>query len=163
MSEPLSTLQDRKPQVTIYTDGACSGNPGPGGWAAVLLDGEGRRRELSDGLRNTTNNRMELLAVIQALETLKRSCDVRLFSDSEYVVNAINKGWLRGWHAKGWIKSDKKPVLNVDLWQRLLPQLERHAITFIWTRGHAGNPENERCDELAVAASRRTDLELDTR
>ena len=153
----------RKPHVTIYTDGACSGNPGPGGYGAVLIDQSGRRRELSDGFRNTTNNRMELLGVIAALEALKRPCDVTLISDSEYVVNAIAKGWLVNWQRKGWRKADKKPVMNIDLWQRLLPKLEEHNIEFCWTKGHAGNPENERCDELAVAASLRPNLPLDTR
>jgi len=143
----------RRPHITIYTDGACSGNPGPGGYGVVLIDQEGRRKELSQGYRATTNNRMELLGVIVALEALKRPCDVTLFSDSEYVVHAIQKGWLVNWQKKGWRKADKKPVMNVDLWQRLLPKLEEHNIEFKWTKGHAGNPENERCDELAVAAS----------
>ncbi len=153
----------RRPHVTIYTDGACSGNPGPGGYAAVLLDASGRRRELSGGLRNTTNNRMELLGVISALEALNKPCDVTLVSDSEYVINAITKGWLINWQKKGWRKADKKPVMNIDLWQRLLPQLEEHTIEFRWTKGHAGNPENERCDELAVAASQMPNMPLDNR
>ena len=149
--------------VTIYTDGACSGNPGPGGYAAVLLDNQGRRRELSGGFRNTTNNRMELLGVIAGLEALKRPCEVTIFSDSEYVVNAITKGWLMSWRAKGWKKSDKQPVKNIDLWERLLPLLEQHKIEFKWTKGHAGNVENERCDVLAVAASKQADLSQDVR
>ncbi|HZK75750.1 MAG TPA: ribonuclease HI [Candidatus Kapabacteria bacterium] len=153
----------RKPHVTIYTDGACSGNPGPGGYGAILIDASGRRRELSGGFRNTTNNRMELLAVISALEALKRPCDVTLVSDSEYVINAITKGWLASWQRKGWRKADKKPVMNIDLWQRLLPKLKEHNIEFRWTKGHAGNPENERCDELAVAASGEDNLPLDIR
>ena len=153
----------RRPHITIYTDGACSGNPGPGGYAAVLIDQSGRRREISGGFRNTTNNRMELLGVICALEALKRPCDVTLFCDSEYVVNAVTKGWLKSWQAKGWRKADKKPVMNIDLWQRLLPQLEEHNIEFRWTKGHAGNPENERCDVLAVEASHRDDLSIDVR
>jgi len=157
------TLAQRRTHVTIYTDGACSGNPGPGGYGVVMLDGSGRRRELSAGFRNTTNNRMELLAVIVGLETLKRPCDVTLISDSEYVINAITKGWLIGWQKKGWRKADKKPVANIDLWQRLLPLLNEHNIEFKWTRGHAGNIENERCDELAVEASQMPDLPLDTR
>jgi ribonuclease HI len=146
--------------VTIYTDGACSGNPGPGGYGAVLLYGD-KRMELSQGYRNTTNNRMELLAVITALEQLKRPCRVVLYSDSEYVVNAITKGWLTSWQAKGWRKADRKPVLNVDLWQRLLPQLERHQVEFKWVRGHNNNVENERCDLLAVAASQSPGLLVD--
>ena len=151
----------RKPHVTIYTDGACSGNPGPGGYGVVLLDDSGRRRELSEGFQTTTNNRMELSAVIAALEALKRPCDVTLYSDSEYVVNAIKQGWLAQWQRKGWRKADKKPVMNIDLWQRLLPKLEEHNIEFRWTKGHAGNPENERCDTLAVAASQGTNLPPD--
>ncbi len=157
----LSTL--RRPRITIYTDGACSGNPGPGGYAAILIDSSGRRRELSGGFRNTTNNRMELLAVIMALEALKRPCEVTLFSDSEYVVNALTKGWLQSWQRKGWRKADKKPVMNIDLWQRLIPKLDEHQIAFQWTKGHAGNPENERCDELAVAASQGLNLPVDSR
>jgi len=153
----------RRPHVTIYTDGACSGNPGPGGYGVVLIDSSGRRRELSEGFRNTTNNRMELLGVIAALEALKRPCDVTLFCDSQYVVKAIEEGWLKSWQKKGWRKADKKPVLNIDLWQRLLPLLDEHTIEFKWTKGHAGNLENERCDVLAVAASQRPDLPLDIR
>ena len=117
-------MEEQQQMVTIYTDGACSGNPGPGGYAAVLLYGD-KRLELSQGYRKTTNNRMELLAVITALERLSRPCRVNLYSDSEYVVNAITKGWLESWQRKGWRKADKKPVLNVDLWQRLLPQIQK--------------------------------------
>jgi ribonuclease HI len=146
--------------VTIYTDGACSGNPGPGGYAAVLIYGE-KRRELSQGYRATTNNRMELLGVITALEHLTSPCKVTLYSDSEYVVNAITKGWLTSWQSRGWRKADKKPVLNVDLWKRLVPQLERHDIEFKWVRGHNNNVENERCDVLAVMASQSSDLLVD--
>jgi ribonuclease HI len=144
--------------VTIYTDGACSGNPGPGGYGIVLLDDAGNRRELSAGYRRTTNNRMELRAVIVGLEALKSPCNVKLFSDSQYVVKAIEEKWLDNWIKRGWKKADKKPVMNVDLWKLLLPQLERHKIKFIWTKGHAGNEENERCDELAVAALKGGDL-----
>lgn len=146
--------------VTIYTDGACSGNPGRGGYGAVLLYGN-KRLELSQGYRATTNNRMELLAVITALERLSRPCRVHLYSDSEYVVNAITKGWLESWQRKGWRKADKKPVLNVDLWQRLLPQLQKHQVEFKWVRGHNNNVENERCDILAVAAASSGDLLVD--
>ncbi len=149
-----------RPHVIIYTDGACSGNPGPGGYGVVMLFGD-RRLELAKGYRSTTNNRMELLAVITALEQLKRSCNVTLYSDSQYVVDAIKKGWLDSWRKKGWRKADKKPVLNVDLWQRLLPQLERHEVNFQWVRGHNNVAENERCDVLAVDATRSGELLVD--
>jgi ribonuclease HI len=147
-------------EVIIYTDGACSGNPGPGAYAAVLM-ANGKRIELSQGYRRTTNNRMELLAVIAALERLTRPCKVTLYSDSQYVVDSVTKRWVYGWQRNGWRKADKKPALNVDLWQRLLPQLERHEVTFKWVRGHNNNVENERCDELAVAASQGGDLLVD--
>lgn len=146
--------------VTIYTDGACSGNPGPGGYGAVLLYGS-KRLELAEGFRSTTNNRMELRAAIVALETLKHPCKVSLYSDSQYVVNAINQRWLEGWIKRGWKKANKKPVENTDLWKRLLPQLERHEVEFNWVRGHSNVPENERCDELAVAAAQSSDLKID--
>ena len=148
------------PHVTIYTDGACSGNPGPGGYGVVLLFGD-RRMELSAGYRSTTNNRMELLAVIVALESLKRRCRVAVYSDSQYVVKAINEGWLRNWVARGWRKSNKKPVENIDLWKRLLPLLENHDVAFHWVKGHADTPENERCDVLAVAASMESSRGID--
>ncbi len=147
-----------KPHITIYTDGACSGNPGPGGYGVVLLDDAGRRKELSEGFRKTTNNRMELRAVIVGLESLTKPCKVTLITDSQYVVNAIEKKWLVNWQKRGWRKADKQPVLNIDLWMRLLPQLELHSIKFEWTRGHSGNVENERCDVLAVTASKGPDL-----
>lgn len=137
-------------KVNIYTDGACSGNPGPGGWGAVL-EYAGQKKEFSGGEKDTTNNRMELTAVIEALSALKEPCRVDVTSDSKYVVDAIEKGWLEGWQRRGWRKSNKDPVLNVDLWQRLLPLLEKHTVRFIWIRGHNGHPENERCDQLAVA------------
>jgi ribonuclease HI len=149
-----------KSRVVIYTDGACSGNPGPGGFGVVLMHGD-TRREIAQGFRRTTNNRMELLAVISALESLKRPCAVTLYSDSEYVVNAITKGWLKSWQSRGWRKADKKPVLNVDLWQRLVPLLEMHDIEFRWVRGHNNNIENERCDVLAVAATQGGELLVD--
>ena len=136
--------------VDIYTDGACRGNPGNGGWGAVLVY-EGREKELSGGDRNTTNNRMELLAAINALTALKLPCEVTLTSDSKYLTDAINKGWLESWRKKGWRKADKTPVLNVDLWEALLPLLEKHKVTFIWVKGHDGHPYNERCDKLATA------------
>ncbi|MDO5388611.1 MAG: ribonuclease HI [Clostridia bacterium] len=137
--------------LDIYTDGACSGNPGAGGYGAVLLY-KGSRKEISQGFRRTTNNRMEMLAVIKALECLKEPCNVTLYSDSKYVVDSITKGWVYGWKKRGWIKSDKKKALNVDLWERLLPLLEKHNVEFIWVKGHADNVENERCDELARGA-----------
>ncbi len=135
--------------VEIFTDGACSGNPGPGGYGAILRVGE-HVKEISGGEANTTNNRMELMGVISALSALKYPCDVVLTTDSKYVVDSVTKGWARGWKAKGWIKSDKKPALNVDLWEKLLDLLDVHNVKFVWVKGHAGHPENERCDELAV-------------
>ena len=140
--------------VTIYTDGACSGNPGPGGWGAIL-EWQGHEKELSGGEAQTTNNRMELTAVLTALRLLKEPCTVELYSDSKYVVDAIDKGWLYGWQKKGWIKADKKPVLNVDLWQQLLPLLTRHNVRLHWVKGHAENEKNNRCDQLAVAESKK--------
>ncbi len=136
-------------EVEIFTDGACSGNPGPGGYGAILRAG-GHIKEISGGEAETTNNRMELTAVIEALSALKYPCDVTLTTDSKYVVDSITKGWVRSWKAKGWVKSDKKPALNVDLWEKLLLLLEKHRVKFVWVKGHAGHPENERCDELAV-------------
>lgn len=136
-------------KVEIFTDGACSGNPGPGGYGVILRFGE-HIKELSGGEHETTNNRMELTGVICGLSALKESCQVTLTTDSKYVVDSITKGWVYGWKKKGWIKSDKKPALNVDLWEQLLPLLEKHKVTFVWVKGHAGHPENERCDQLAV-------------
>ena len=135
--------------VDIYTDGACRGNPGKGGWGAILVYG-GREKELSGGERETTNNRMELSAVIAALSALKEPCDITLTSDSKYVVDAVTKGWVQSWKKNGWRKADKSPALNVDLWEQLLPLLERHEVTFEWIKGHNGHPYNERCDTLAV-------------
>ena len=140
-------------KVQIYTDGACSGNPGPGGWGAILRFGSAEK-ELSGGEKQTTNNRMELTAVITALEALKEPCEVELYSDSKYIIDAVQKGWAKSWQAKGWVKSDKKPALNPDLWERLLALLDKHRVEFIWVKGHAGHPENERCDRLAVAESK---------
>ena len=137
--------------VEIYTDGACSGNPGPGGWGAVLRY-QGKEKELSGGEAMTTNNRMELTAVIEALEALKEPCAVELWSDSKYVVDALEKGWAKGWQKKGWIKADKKPALNPDLWARLLELSETHELRCHWVKGHADNEFNNRCDALAVAA-----------
>ena len=137
--------------VDIYTDGACSGNPGSGGYGAVMLY-NGARKELSEGYRLTTNNRMELLAVIKALEALKERCRINLYSDSKYVVDAVTKGWAKKWQTNGWKKSDKSRALNTDLWERLLALLDYHDVTFIWVKGHADNVENERCDFLARSA-----------
>ena len=136
--------------VEIFTDGACSGNPGPGGYGAVLRF-KGQERELSGGEESTTNNRMELTAVIEALSLLKEPCKVKLTTDSKYVCDAVNQKWVYGWQKNGWKKADKKPALNVDLWERLLPLLDKHEVEFCWVKGHAGHPENERCDALAVA------------
>lgn len=135
--------------VEIFTDGACSGNPGPGGYGVVLRFGA-HQKELSGGAADTTNNRMELMGVIAALEALREPCAVTLTTDSKYVCDSVTKGWVKKWKANNWIKSDKKPALNVDLWERLLPLLERHDVAFVWVKGHAGHPENERCDRLAV-------------
>lgn len=142
-----------KNEVVAYTDGACSGNPGPGGFGVVLL-WNGHRREIARGYRLTTNNRMELLAVIEALKALKGPSRVVVWSDSQYVVHAVEKGWAKRWRANGWRKGDRSPALNVDLWTELLALLERHDVRFRWTRGHSGDEENERADELAVAALR---------
>jgi len=147
-------------QVKIYTDGACSHNPGPGGYGVVLL-WDSHRKELSGGYRKTTNNRMELLAAIAGLEALKEPCRVRLYSDSQYLVNAVALGWARSWQAKGWKRSNKEKALNPDLWERLLELCEIHTVEFEWVRGHAGHPENERCDELATAAARGVNLAID--
>ena len=136
--------------VDIYTDGACRGNPGKGGWGAILVYGS-TEKELSGGERETTNNRMELTAVISALSALRERCEVTLTSDSKYVIDAIEKGWALSWKAKGWRKADKSPALNVDLWEQLLALLEKHEVTFVWVRGHNGHPYNERCDALATA------------
>jgi ribonuclease HI len=136
--------------VTLYTDGACSGNPGPGGWGTIL-EYKGHEREMSGGACSTTNNRMELTAVIRGLMALKEPCVVELYSDSKYVIDGLSKGWAASWRAKGWIKSDKKPALNPDLWEQLLCLTEKHEMRYHWVKGHAENPKNNRCDELAVA------------
>jgi ribonuclease HI len=143
-------------KVRLYSDRAARGNPdGPGGYGAILQytdkTGSLHEKEISEGFVKTTNNRMELMGVISGLEALNTSCAVTLTTDSRYVVDSITKGWVYGWKKKGWIKSDKKPALNVDLWERLLPLLQKHKVTFVWVKGHAGHPENERCDALAVA------------
>jgi len=140
-------------KVSIYTDGACSGNPGPGGWGAILMYGN-KEKELSGGEMSTTNNRMELISVISALEALLEPCDVTLYTDSQYVANAINQGWLESWKAKGW-KRKGGEVKNPDLWMKLVPLLEKHKVTFEWVKGHSDNEYNNRCDELAVAESKK--------
>ena len=135
--------------VEIYTDGACSGNPGPGGWGAILCY-NGIEKELSGGEKQTTNNRMELTGVISALRALKEPCIVELWSDSKYVIDALEKGWAQGWRKKGWVKSDKKPALNPDLWEQLLTLTEIHEMHYHWVKGHADNEKNNRCDKMAV-------------
>ena len=138
-------------KVTIYTDGACSGNPGPGGYGAVMIHGQ-HRKEISGGEAETTNNRMEMMAVIIGLEALKQPCQVDLYSDSRYVVDAIEKGWVTRWKQNNWMRNKKEAALNVDLWERMLSLLSAHKVSFHWVKGHAGHPENERCDELARLA-----------
>ncbi len=150
----LSPMKEGKPvkKVELYTDGACSGNPGPGGWGAILRYGE-HEKELSGGAHDTTNNRMELTAVIEGLKALKEPCMVTVYSDSKYFCDGVQKGWVYGWKKRGWKKSDGKPALNPDLWEELLTQLGLHQVEIVWVKGHAGHPENERCDRLAVAQS----------
>lgn len=151
-----------KVKVTLYTDGACSGNPGPGGYGAILvyLDSSGKKheKELSAGYSDVTNNQMELLAVIVGLEALKRPADVTIISDSKYVVDAFNNNWIDGWIKKGWKTAGKTPVKNVDLWKRLLKAKEPHDVEFVWVKGHAGHEYNERCDSLAVTAYKQDNL-----
>jgi ribonuclease HI len=147
--------------ITIYTDGACLGNPGPGGYGVVLMYGESRK-ELSGGYRRTTNNRMEIMAAIRGLAALKEPCQVRLVSDSSYLVNAIEKGWARRWRTNGWRRQDKKPAENRDLWETILDLCDTHQVRFEWIRGHTGHPENERCDRLAVLAAKSPELPVDT-
>ena len=136
-------------KIELFTDGACSGNPGPGGWGAILRY-NGHEKELCGGEAETTNNRMELTAVIEGLCALKEPCEIELFTDSKYVCDAVAKRWVYSWKANGWKKADKKPALNVDLWEKLLELLDTHKVNFNWIKGHAGHPENERCDTLAV-------------
>lgn len=140
--------------VELFTDGACSGNPGPGGWGAILRSGS-FEKELSGGEESTTNNRMELMAVIAGLEALNRKCSVTIYSDSKYFVDAVEKGWAKSWQKNGWRKGDKSPAKNPDLWQRLLTLLDSHEIKLVWLKGHAGHPENERCDQMAVNESQK--------
>ena len=144
----------QRKKVTVYTDGACSGNPGPGGWAAILLYGD-KELPLSGGEESTTNNRMELMGVISALKALRMPCAVEMYSDSTYVVNGISKGWAKKWKANGWKRGGNQPALNPDLWDQLLKLCEVHEVTFHWVKGHDSNPYNNRCDEMAVAESRK--------
>ena len=137
--------------VDIFTDGACSGNPGPGGYGAILRYGL-HEKELSEGFPETTNNRMELLGAIRALELLREPCEVTLYSDSQYLINALSKGWAKKWQSNHWMRAKNTPALNADLWETLLSLCEKHTISYVWVKGHAGHPENERCDKLAVAA-----------
>ncbi len=146
--------------VDIYTDGACSGNPGEGGYGIVMIY-NGARKEVNKGFKLTTNNRMELMAVVDALDILKEPCKVNLYSDSKYVVSAIREGWLAGWISKNWKNSKKEPVKNIDLWQLLIPLLDKHEVEFIWVKGHADNVENEKCDELARLAIKNNILNVD--
>ena len=141
-------------EVKIFTDGACSGNPGPGGYG-VILKYKQYEKELSGGEKETTNNRMELSAVIAGLEALTEPCKVTLYSDSKYFIDAVEKGWVYGWKAKGWVKSNKEKALNVDLWEKILELLDYHTVSLVWVKGHAGHPENERCDRLAVDESKK--------
>lgn len=138
--------------VDIFTDGACSGNPGPGGYG-VVLKYKGAVKELSGGQAQTTNNRMELTAVIAALSALKEPCEVTVYSDSKYIIDSVTKGWVKSWQKNNWIKSNKEKALNPDLWEKLLELLDKHRVSFVWIKGHAGHPENERCDQLAVEQS----------
>jgi ribonuclease HI len=137
-------------KVEIFADGACSGNPGPGGWGTILRC-NGKEKELSGGATDTTNNRMEIIAVLEGLKALKYPCSVTVTTDSQYVYNSITKGWAEGWKKNGWIKKDKKPALNADLWDELLGEISKHEVNFVWIKGHNGHSENERCDALAVA------------
>ena len=146
--------------VSIFTDGACLGNPGPGGYGIILVDGK-NRKELSGGYRLTTNNRMELTAAIQGLAALKQPCQVQLFSDSQYLVEAMEKGWAQRWQANNWYRNKKDKAANQDLWQELLNLCQKHTVRFVWIRGHDGHPENEQCDKLAVAAAHFPELPSD--
>ncbi len=157
----MSATPKTMTRVDLYTDGACLGNPGgPGGWAAILRYND-TTRELSGGFLDTTNNRMEILAVLEGIESLTRPCQVDVYTDSRYVRDAVEKGWLKSWRRNGWVTASKTPVKNQDLWQRLIPLLERHKVTLHWVAGHSGHEENERCDRLAKAAAQRRDLQPD--
>ncbi|MCI0527511.1 MAG: ribonuclease HI, partial [Nitrospira sp.] len=156
----LRKLMDKLKKDTIYTDGGCINNPGPGGYGAVLLYGN-HRKELSGGFRLTTNNRMEIMAAIVGLQALKTRCNVTLYTDSQYLVNSMMKGWARRWRSKGWMRNKEEKALNPDLWEQLLDLCDQHNVEFVWVKGHAGNPENERCDELCKRAARWENLPTD--
>ena len=158
--KPKSTSATSKDTIVIYTDGACTGNPGAGGYGAVIIDGD-RRQELSGGYKLTTNNRMEMMGAIAALESLKSNSKVKLHSDSKYIVDAVVKGWAKKWQANGWHRNQKEMAKNPDLWQELLDLCKIHDVEFVWVKGHAGIPENERCDRLAVAAAQKSNLPPD--
>ena len=153
-------MSQELPRVTIYTDGGCDPNPGPGGYGVVLLYG-GHRKELSGGYRRTTNNRMEMTAAIAGLQSLKQRCKVTLYTDSQYLANAVSQGWARRWKANGWMRNRREAALNPDLWQILLELCDKHEVEFAWVKGHAGDAENERCDQLSGMALRRADLPPD--
>jgi ribonuclease HI len=151
-------------KVFLYTDGACSGNPGPGGYGAILKSGSGEHsKEISGGFQHTTNNRMELMAAIKGLECLKEPCEVTVVSDSRYIVDAMEKGWAEKWRANQWMRNKKEKALNPDLWEKLLDLCGRNSVKFEWVNGHSGHPENERCDQLAVAAAAKPNLPEDVR
>ncbi len=154
-------MTEKKAKITIYTDGACSGNPGPGGYGIVLLYGK-KRQELSGGYKLTTNNRMELMAAIVGLEQLEFPSIVTLYTDSKYIVDAVTKGWAKRWRDNGWKRNKKDKAMNPDLWGKLLDLCDKHEVEFSWVRGHSGNIENECCDKLAVKASQQVDLALDS-
>ena len=156
---PDTMLSELK-EIIIYTDGACSGNPGPGGYGCVLRHNK-NRRELSGGFRKTTNNRMEIIAAVKGLESLKYPCRIKLYSDSKYLVNAIEKGWAKRWKANNWMRTKSEEAKNPDLWEKMLNLCEVHQIKFIWVKGHASNEENNRCDELAVEATTGSELPID--
>jgi len=159
MAKQTTSMRKTK-HITIYADGACLGNPGPGGYGTILLY-QGHKRELSGGYRKTTNNRMEIMAAIVGLEALKEKCNVTLYSDSEYLVKAMSQGWAWRWRANGWKRSRREKVLNPDLWDRLLQLCDHHEVQFSWVKGHAGTAENTRCDELAVQAAQQANLPCD--
>lgn len=158
MSDEMN--QSMRTEVEVYTDGACDPNPGPGGYGVVLLHPK-KRAEVSGGFRLTTNNRMEIYAAIKGLELLKKPCKVRVYSDSQYLVNAMMDGWVTAWKKRDWRRTNKERAVNVDLWQRLLDLCQTHRVEFVWVKGHAGNKENERCDQLSCAALRQTNLLTD--
>ncbi|MEM1171848.1 MAG: ribonuclease HI [Cyanobacteria bacterium P01_H01_bin.35] len=154
-------MTEKKPEITIYTDGACSGNPGPGGYGIVLLSAGKERQEFSGGYKLTTNNRMELMAAIVGLEQLEFPSIVTLYTDSKYIVDAVTKGWAKRWRTNGWKRNKKDKAMNPDLWGKLLDLCDKHEVEFSWVRGHSGNIENECCDKLAVKASQQLDLPSD--